>query len=328
MKACASSQLGSSDQRPLPRCPQSDGTQIRSLQVPRPEAKRKLRLLCCSAFGAMGVVGGNSRSEDDMRRWWSKLGTANQISVIGVVIAILGLLPAYLAVLSTKQPASTPSPSSSRDSVTNTSSREANLKVVDLVVLNGTDWDRPPQVQVTLHNTGSQRSIIKRALFRIQTVAALPICHTAGELMVSKKYDITLPTTRPKDAAPVEKPVSQQLGPDEADRFAFSFAVPQRAEEPAVYLYQLQIEFLHDTQSTPLRVGNVIVAAPGAPGRHGLEFWRKGEEVKFDAAYSHLGAYQATVRSCLDSNTSKLRTTLALDGARSEELANLPAELG
>jgi hypothetical protein len=262
-----------------------------------------------------------------MRRWWSRLGTANQIGVIGVVIAILGLLPAYFAILSAKQPPATPSPSSSQDSITNTSLRGASLKVVDLVVLNGTDWDRPPEVQITLHNTGSQRSIIKRALFRIQTVAALPICHTAGELLVSKNYDITLPTTQPEDAAPVEKPVSQQLGPDEADRFAFSFATPERVGEPAVYLYQLQIEFLYDTQSTPLRVGNVIVAAPGAPGRHGLEFWREGQEAKFDAAYSHLGAYKATVRSCLDSNTSKLRRTLALDGARSEELANLRDEL-
>ena len=263
-----------------------------------------------------------------MRRWWSRLGTTNQIAVIGVVIAILGLLPAYVAILSAKQPPETSPPSSSRDSVTNASSHKVNLEVVDLVVLNGTDWDRPPEVQVTLHNTGSQRSIIKRALFRIQTVAALPVCLTEGELMVSKKYDITLPTTQPKDAAPVEKPVSQQLGPDEADRFAFSFAAPQRVGEPAVYLYQLQLEFLHDTEPTPLRVGNVLVAAPGAPGRHGLEFWGKGQAARFDAAYSHLGAYRATVRSCLESNTSKLRRTLALEGARSEELANLSAQLG
>jgi hypothetical protein len=33
------------------------------------------------------------------------------------------------------------------------------------------------------------------------------------------------------------------------------------------------------------------------------------------------------VRSCLDSNTSKLRRILALDGARSDELTVLPDQL-
>jgi hypothetical protein len=262
-----------------------------------------------------------------MRRWWSSLGTANQIGVIGLIVAILGLLPAYVAFLSTKQAPTTPSPSISGASVTSTSLNGAGLKVVDLVVLNGTDWERSPEIQVTLHNTGSQRSIIKRALFRIQSIAAIPVCLTEGELMISNKYDVTLPQSLPKDAAPVEKPVSQQLGPDQADRFAFSLSVSQTVGHTTVYIYQLQIDFLHDTESTPLRVGNVVVAVPGAPGRHGLEFWRKGEAAKFDAAYSYLGADQATVRSCLDSNTSKLRRILALDGARSDELAVLPDQL-
>jgi hypothetical protein len=269
-----------------------------------------------------------------MRSRWRRLKTADQIAVIGitatvmgVIVAILALPPAYSAFLASKETPATPSPSSSGASVTSTSPHKASLRVVDLVVLNGTDWERTPQIQVILHNTGSQRSIIKRALFRIQRLAALPVCFTDGELLVSKKYDVTLPTTPPKDGAPVEKPVSQQLGSDEADRFAFSLSAPQSIEAPTVYLYQLQIEFLHDTESTPLRVGNVIVALPGAPGRHGLEFWHKGEASKFDAAYSHLGSYQATVRSCLDSNTSKLHKMLALEGARSKELANLPDQL-
>jgi hypothetical protein len=262
-----------------------------------------------------------------LRKRWRKLGTANQIAVIGLIVAMLGLPPAYNAFLASKQPSAALSPSSSNGSVTSTSSGGASLRVVDLVVLNGSDWERSPEIQVTLHNTGTQRSIIKRALFRIQRLAALPVCLTAGELLISKKYDITLPTTPPKDAAPVEKPVSQQLGSDEADRFAFALSVPQSIETPTVYLYQLQIEFLHDAEPTPLIAGSVLVALPGAPGRHGLEFWHEGEVSKFDAAYSHLGSYQATVRSCLDSNTSKLHKMLALEGARSEELANLPDQL-
>lgn len=270
-----------------------------------------------------------------MRRWWRGLGTANQIAVIGLIVATLGLLPAYFALLATEQTPTIPSPSSSGAAITSANSEGGNLKVVDLVVLNGADWERSPEIQVTLHNTGAQRSIIKRALFRVQSLAALPVCHTAGELLVSKKYDVALPTTLPKDGAPVEKSVSQQLGPDEADRFAFTLSVPQSVDTHTVYLYQLRIDFLHDTHSTPLKAGNVVLALPGAPGRHGLEFWYKGEasngkvtRASFDATYSHLGADQATVRSCLDSNTAKLRSMLALDGARSEELANLPDQLG
>jgi hypothetical protein len=270
-----------------------------------------------------------------MRRRWNRLGIANQIGVIGVIIAFLGLLPAYVAFLETKQTPAAPPPSSSRASVTTTNQHGASLEVVDLVVLNGTDWERSPEIQVTLHNTGPQRSIIKRALFRIQSVTAIPVCLTEGELLVSKNYDVSLPITAHKGDAPVEKPVSQQLGPDEADRFAFSLSAPQSVETHASYIYQLQIEFLHDTESTPLTAGNVLVALPGAPGRHGLEFWSKGEasngkatRTSFDAAYSYLGSDQATVRSCLDSNTSKLRRILALDGARSEELATIPDQLG
>ena len=66
--------------------------------------------------------------------------------------------------------------------------------------MNGTNRERPPEIQATLHNTGSQRSIIKQALFKIQSLAALPVCLTAGELLISKKYDATLPTTQPEDA--------------------------------------------------------------------------------------------------------------------------------
>jgi hypothetical protein len=103
-----------------------------------------------------------------MRRRWTRLGTANQIGVIGLVVATLGLLPAYFALLATEQTPAIPSPSSSKAAVTSKSLDGENLKVVDLVVLNGTDWERSPEIQVTLHNMGAQRSIIKRALFKIQ----------------------------------------------------------------------------------------------------------------------------------------------------------------
>jgi hypothetical protein len=284
----------------------------------------------------------NRRSENRGRKRLFTQGPARwgftEWSAIATILALpLAIVSVYQNANNSASVSTTSSgpPSSSRASVTSTSPPGASLKVIDIVILNGTDWERSPQIQVTLHNTGSQRSIIKRALFRIQSLAALPVCLTAGELLISKKYDVTLPVTPPKDEAPVEKPVSQQLGPDEADRFAFSLSAPQSIETPTVYLYQLQVEFLHDTETTPLTAGNVVVALPGAPGRHGLEFWGKGEPANgkvtrssFDAAYSHLGAYQETVRSCLDSNTSELRRMLALDGERSKELTNLPKQLG
>jgi hypothetical protein len=207
------------------------------------------------------------------------------------------------------------------------SPHRASLKVIDTVVSNGTDWEKSPEIQVTLHNTGSQRSIIKRALFRIRSFAALPICAIEGELMVSKTYDITLPTNPREDEAPVEKPVSQQLAPDEADRFAFSLSVPPPAGMPTVYLYQLEIEFLHDEDSTPLKAGNVIVALPGAPGRHGMQFWSKSWLSLYPGAEKGLPD-EARIHSCLDSNTAKLRKMLALDGVRSNELSNLPSDLG
>jgi hypothetical protein len=203
----------------------------------------------------------------------------------------------------------------------------ASLKVIDTVVSNGTDWEKSPRIEVIIHNTGSQRSIIKRALFKIRGFASLPVCAIEGELLVSKTYDITLPTNPGSDEATVGKPVSQQLGPDEADRFAFSLAVPPSAGTPTVYLYQLEVEFLHDEDSTPLEAGNVIVALPGAPGQHGYEFWSKSYLSLYPGAYKYLPD-EARVHSCLDSNTAKLRKMLSLDGVRSDELSNLPSDLG
>jgi hypothetical protein len=62
-------------------------------------------------------------------QWWRSLGTANQIAVIGLVIALLGILPGYLALRLSRDPGSSqPVASPTVAGVTSTSSAPSKAR--------------------------------------------------------------------------------------------------------------------------------------------------------------------------------------------------------
>lgn len=237
-----------------------------------------------------------------IRRKWRRLSFEKKLSIVGVpllLVLVSGVaVPRLNELLARKAP---------------------ELHVVDIVVENTTDWTTPTRLQVTLHNTGNERAIIKRALFRIHHFSQIPNCVSEGELPVSKTYDIILPVNPHADQL-VEAPVSQQLGTDEADRFTFTLTVPQDINKPSSYIYQLEVALLHDEGQTPLKLGNVLVALPGLPSAAGGDFW--------PSVPGSLGSFGAQAVACLKSNSLKLHQMLALDGKRSQQLRDLADQLG
>jgi hypothetical protein len=205
------------------------------------------------------------------------------------------------------------------------------LEVVDLLVRNRVaeyskgkgglvqTKESVPGVEITLHNTGNQRSIIKSARFTVQRFVPIPSCGVppTASLNISSTYDIELPT-KPRIGQRVEVPVSQQLAGDEADRVAFRFGSrihPEPSDRPQdALMYQLSVSLIHDNEENPINAGTVIVSVPGLPE----ELWTQTVASDPDAA-----ELSGDVKRCLQSNTALVQTMLALAGERSSELADL-----
>jgi hypothetical protein len=197
------------------------------------------------------------------------------------------------------------------------------LRVIDLVVRNGNDREEKPSVEVTLHNRGDQRSIVKRVLFKIVDFAHLPTCFTAGALEASKQYEVLLPTQPKKDEV-VEGNISQQLAPDEADRFVFRFDLPaeyiENEGEDLHNIYLLDVTLVHDDDAS-LHVGRSIVSAPVAP-------YPEATWLDDPRAAAEASGYDPQVISCYESNKAALQRMLALEGERSDVLKRAGAAVG
>lgn len=121
-----------------------------------------------------------------------------------------------------------------------------------------------PRIEIRLHNQGTSRAVLTSARFVVRRFSDFPVCGQGAGLFVSARYDAMLPD---KAGAVVEVPIDQQLGPDEADRFAFRLSAQHY--DPTYlghYLfYELDVSVRHDNAPKPLDVGRVAIAIPGAP---------------------------------------------------------------
>jgi type II secretory pathway pseudopilin PulG len=245
-----------------------------------------------------------------VREKWQQLSFEKQMSILVVplIIAVLSglVIPRVNSLLT-------------RDG------KASKLEVVDLLVRNQVaqyrktraGWvqtrDSVPSVEITLHNTGSQRSIITRARFTIQHFVPISSCVVpTSKLDVSSTYDIELPT-KSSVSQTIEVPVSQQLAEDEADKIAFRFGSPispghsDGLQEASIY--QLGVSLVHDNKKDPIDAGIVIISVPGLP-----------EALWTVASDPNLTTY---CKQRLQSNTAAVQAMLALPGERSSELANL-----
>jgi hypothetical protein len=198
------------------------------------------------------------------------------------------------------------------------------LAVMDYRVHNGPDVTAPPKLEILLQNNGDGRSLITRAIFRIRSFTSLTICNEQGNIPESNVYGIDLPTNPAKDRT-IEEYINQQLGPDEADRFSFSFNLPKPEPDKSAYLYWLEVSLLHDKATDPLRVGTIVISVPFTPSLKEGDFWTNRSRAK---GFSWLGPEAPEVISCLQANSARLKEILATKGRRSKELEEVAAELG
>lgn len=261
---------------------------------------------------------GRLGSAKGLRGKWRELSFEKQLSILLaplLVALVSGLIIPRVNELFTREP-------------------ESHLEVVDLVVHNRVakyrfvesrgdvqTKDSVPSIEVILHNTGNRRSVVTRAAFTIHNLVNIEPCYSRrSDLTISSSYDIELPT-RPRIGQTIEIPVSQQLGADEADRFAFRLGSPIHHHFPGVlrgaFVYRLGVSLSHDNEKDPLNVGTVVISVPGLPGA----LWTKAAQASSDMS-TH-----PPVKRCLQSNTSAVRSILVLSGERSRELTELSASL-
>jgi hypothetical protein len=209
---------------------------------------------------------------------------------------------------------------SGSETTTGSSNPIPDLRGIDLVVdntLNG-----KPRIDVTLHNVGTGRSIVKRAQVRIRRFLAIDRCYTQGDLPIGQTYDFRLPT-RPSGGEVIVAPISRQLPVDGADKFALSLGTDgtRPGEMPAdarVRLYQLDVSVLHDDQGTrPLQLGTVLVSLPSIP--ISSQYYSTST---IEASWNTVKDFPADrVLPCWRANNKNLSAFLSLTGERSPQLA-------
>lgn len=215
----------------------------------------------------------------------------------------------------------------------------AHVEPVDLVVHNGGTTEAPPRLEILLHNTGDKRAVLSRANIEIRRVRLLRQCFSQGDLPLSTTYAATLPA----NAAPghvVQAPLHEQLGGDEADRFAIglgvradpaksSYSVGGKQNLAGLYLFEVAISLISDEGGQPLSVGRALVSLPFAPEPFGFYWDRPTVErvVAFDRGVERSRKASldspfppwppAWTKKCWFANTKTLRSTLSSNAKRS-----------
>jgi hypothetical protein len=195
---------------------------------------------------------------------------------------------------------------------------------VDAVRIQSTrDTTKPLKLDFTLRNIGSQLAVITATRLTVQQFAELPHCLSQGSLPSTGIYHANMPTDPPPGTR-IDIPVSQQIGPDAADRFDVSLRLPPDHAETA-YVYRVHIEFLYDNAIKPLSAGQALITLPIVPD--GTYFWTKADRVKGDPIGLFMGSAIPQISKCMIENSDRLRTILSMRGIRTTPLASVPSQL-
>ncbi|WP_433476498.1 hypothetical protein ACQPZP_05275 [Spirillospora sp. CA-142024] len=221
------------------------------------------------------------------------------------------------------------------DKVT-TPSKAAKIEVIDMLVDTPKDADsRPVSLDIKLHNTGTRRSIIKRAVLSIHKFTMFKECAgQGGGLGVSATYGLNMPV-RPKPGQKVEVPLSQQLGPDEADRFKIELNLPQSSawienpDQGKLFVYQVGVTLIRDTNSKAVNLGDAVVALPITITVHEQQFFltKENAEIHYYDWLSGGPEAGAGIRQCLRANNVTLRQYMTAAGAKPKWFSELSSEL-
>ncbi|MET8150177.1 hypothetical protein ACIBSW_24210 [Actinoplanes sp. NPDC049668] len=208
------------------------------------------------------------------------------------------------------------------------------LSAIDLVVRDPQktgepdDLDAPitpPSVEITVHNRGTRRSVTTRIVATVEDSAVIKLCDAQGSTVpVSATYDLVLPP-RPAAGTAFQVPVSQQQGPDEADRFALRVGTSKRESPRHLHLYRLRFELVADGQQTKVPAGTAVVTVPETLAEGDGYFWSEA----YDSGRIDLSNYPggANVTACMKANSAVLNRLLSKDAALSPELTEAKAKL-
>jgi hypothetical protein len=177
------------------------------------------------------------------------------------------------------------------------------------------------EVYFSLRNIGDQLAIITGVKLQVQQFAQVNECFSAGSLATTGWSSVNLPTD-PAPGTVATVPVSQQMAPDTADKFEVSLHVPKWARGLQVYRFHVWV--LYD-QQVPLNAGYLVVSLPEEP-QDGGYFWSRSLQANPD----YLKPFASNVKvlsQCLINNSDSLHAIVSLSGARSAQMADLPALL-
>lgn len=122
---------------------------------------------------------------------------------------------------------------------------------------------------MTLHNVGNQLSVAKSVRVKIQDVAVLKQCYSAGVTPLGGRYDVMLPAS-PESGQVIQAPIHEQLAAEEADRFRLTMTVSGQKVLSRIYLLRLDVSLLHDLNERPLPLGEAVMALPAVPEGEGF----------------------------------------------------------
>jgi hypothetical protein len=192
----------------------------------------------------------------------------------------------------------------------------AQVEVVDVVPVNSPGDDT--RIEISARNIGQTVSVLTRVDFRIEAEPAyVSGCGAGAALGMSQTYDLELPQFADRgQIIPVR--ISQEIRPDEADRFAFNVGVVTLSgAEPGPVIYQLGVLLFHDGQEAPIDAGRIVIAEPfpDDSAYYSEEFW-------VDRGFPPEEAHE-----CVASNIASVKGVLSLSGVKSPALTRLAESL-
>jgi hypothetical protein len=185
----------------------------------------------------------------------------------------------------------------------------AQLEVVDLVVGGGGgESDDLPFLDLLVRNTGDTVSVVTGVALEIGAQGVIEICEGGGApLETSAAYDVVMPALALGAARVRRADVSQQIAPDEADRFSIRMTIPDTEFFWHPHLYEVDVRLSHDGSDVPVEAGKAIVSVPLVPT------WQYFEP-------SGSGDMDESIAECYRENTRTLNRFLELDGAKAPGL--------